>query len=312
MNTPSKILSQHKVIFIAVMLLASILASIHAQNTTFDPEKTFSIVTTNGAEFVGTIISEDEHELLVATQNLGKVAVVKMEIASITDVAPGYLTSKGQLMPEEAFSSRYSFTTNALPIDKGNHYSLWNLWGFEFQFAVAKNFGIGLMTSWAGVPLVMTLKYSIHATEMINFGAGALIGSGTWGDWDAAGVLPFGVLTIGNRQYNINASAGYGYFWNGDSGGLASSAFEPGGRALISVAGMATLVRNVTLVFDTLIVPEERLAIIFLPFFRWERSSPRSTSNNADRAWQIGFIGVIHEGQPLIGAPVIQFFRKLN
>jgi hypothetical protein len=301
-------------ICIVAILLASALFSIHAQdtNTTFDPEKTFLIVTTDGAEFAGSILSEDEYEILVATETLGKVAITKMKIESITDVEPGFLTSKGQLIPEGAFASRYSFTTNALPIDAGNHYSLWNIWGFEFQFALAKNFGIGLMTTWAGVPLVMTLKYSIHATEMLNFGAGALVGSGTWGDWDAAGVLPFGVLTIGNRQYNINASAGYGYFWNGDSGGLSSSAFEPGGRALISIAGMAKLVGNVTLIFDTLIVPEEKLAIIFLPFFRWDRSSRKSTSSNSDRAWQIGFVGVIHQGEPLIAFPVVQFFWKLD
>jgi hypothetical protein len=36
-----------------------------------------------------------------------------------------------------------------------------SLWGPDFEFGIAENFSVGVMTTWLAYPLVGTAKYSI-------------------------------------------------------------------------------------------------------------------------------------------------------
>jgi hypothetical protein len=261
---------------------------------------TYDVVIKNdGTQYTGKIISNDAREVLIETKSLGRIYIPKHEIREIKKVKGSELNIGGEFVPEEVFATRYFLTTNGLPIKKGESYVDWTLLGPEIHFGVSDNFGVGVMTSWLGVPLIGTLKYSIPLNNKTNLGVGALIGTGSWAAPDYFMGLPFTTLTFGDRRSNLNLSAGYGFV--GIEGDVE-------GRALISLGAMTQIAKKVTFVFDSVIVPstsESSGFAMLMPGFRWQ-SGP-------DRAFQFGF-GAISVDNELIPVPIplVQWFRTLN
>ena len=84
---------------------------------------------TNGNEYIGKIISDDGREVLIETNNVGKIYVNKNDIKSIAAYDPAEFTVlNNDVVKSTAFSTRYTFTTNALPIKKKDSYYMVNLW----------------------------------------------------------------------------------------------------------------------------------------------------------------------------------------
>jgi hypothetical protein len=184
-------------------------------------------------------------------------------------------------------------------MEKGENYILWNLYGPDFQFGVGKNFGMGIMTSWIGIPIVGTLKYTINVSEKFNLGLGGLFGTGSWAAPDFFLGLPYFVATVGDRRSNLNFSAGYGFLtFNGNSEG----------RTLLSVAGMTRLGKKASLVIDSFIFPamnaNQQGGALIIPGVRFQTDSKG--------AFQFGFGAVAFDGEiyptPI---PIVSWFRKL-
>jgi len=178
---------------------------------------------------------------------------------------------------EDPYRSRYVITTNGLPIRKGQNYGQFTLLGPEAHFHLTDRFGVGVMTSWLGTPLIGTLKYSKSINDNLHLAAGALIGTGSWIAPDYGFALPFGAITLGNGRYNINFSAGRGIFWDE---GIAT------GTNLFSVAGMARLTPKTSFVFDSFITEEVSFVI---PTLRFHRRN--------EGAFQFGFGRIISDGE---------------
>lgn len=270
--------------------------------TVLNDNKLYVITKNDGTEFVGKIISMNAREYLIDTKKMGLVYIPKHEIKDVKEVKEGELNATGEYIPSEVFSTRYFVTTNALPIEQGESYVQWNLWGPDLQFGVRKNFGIGIMTSWVGIPVVGTAKYSFNLGKKFNAGIGTLIGTGSWAAPDFGLALPFGSLTYGDRRYNLNFSFGYGaVLIEGDSEG----------KALLSVGGMAKVGKKISLVLDSFIIPntsgnsnQSNGIAIIVPGMRWQ--------TNSNAAFQLGFAGVVYEGQAEpIPIPMLQWYRKL-
>jgi len=327
-------------IVIAVLLLSvSIINCLLAQNNTlYDPVKLYLVTKFDGAEFLGAIKSYDARELLISTEKIGDVYIPKHEIKEIKEVSPKQYK---EFSGEELFATRYFITTNGLPIKKGDNYIQWNIYGPDFQFGIADNFGIGIMTSWAAIPVILNAKYSIKLGEKTNMALGALLGTGTWVYPDFGLALPFASLTYGNRKNNLTFSAGYGAFfftqnvYNPNNGNTYKEKFSEG-RILLSVAGMLKINPKFSLIFDTFISPtgpEQKyteyidkgyyengiyipnavaskrtarspgLAII-LPGIRWQLDS--------NKAFQFGFTGFYFDGEfSPFPIPMIQWYRRL-
>jgi hypothetical protein len=195
------------------------------------------------------------------------------------------------------------------------------LYGPDFQFGLGKNVGIGVMSTWVGMPIIGTLKYSFSKTEKLHYGFGLLAGTGSWAlpEWGMA--LPFGVVTLGDKKNNINFSAGYG------------AIIEKGksdGRFLFSIAGFSKVGKKISLVLDSFIMPagnyfneeeinynpstgynetiivrkrKEGFALI-IPGIRWQL--------DPNKAFQFGFAGLMVNGEAVPAPiPMIQWFRKL-
>ncbi len=268
-------------------------------------KKIFVITTNSGGEFVGIIISQDDKEVLIETKDRGRVSIPKYEIREMKEVKGGEMTPGGVYIPEEIFATRYFLTTNGLPIEKGESYVLWNLFGPEIHFGVAKNFSIGGMTSWVGIPIVGSIKYSIKLGESTSIGVGTLLGTGSWAAPDFFIALPYAGLTFGGRRANINFMAGYGY-----ANGFEDNS-EGSGTALYSIGGLAKISKKASFVFDSIFVINQNSGSsngvygLLIPGIR--------VQGKMDAAFQFGFAGFIAGDEGLVPAPIpmLGWFKKL-
>jgi hypothetical protein len=314
-------MSIFRILFLIVFFFSII--SIFGQNNQDTlREKGIYIITKNdGVTYVGEIVYDNAREVFIKTKKTGDLIIPKYEIKSIIKASESEINEEGELEQSEVFATRYFITTNAIPINKGDSYILWNLYGPDFQFGIGKNVGIGVMSTWVGMPIIGTLKYSFSKNEKLHYGFGLLAGTGSWAlpEWGMA--LPFGMLTLGNRKSNINFSAGYGAII--ESG-------KSDGRFLFSVAGFSKVGKKISIVLDSFIMPagnyfneqetnynpstgfnetiivrkrKEGFALI-IPGIRWQLEP--------NKAFQFGFAGLIVNGEAVPAPiPMIQWFRKL-
>lgn len=237
----------------------------------------FAITKDNGQEIIARIIRQDARELEVITKDGRTIIIPQHIVTEIKAVDERFVKEGVDYLGEDPYRSRYVITTNGLPIRKGQNYGQFTLLGPEAHFHLTDRFGVGVMTSWLGTPLIGTLKYSKSINDNLHLAAGALIGTGSWIAPDYGFALPFGAITLGNGRYNINFSAGRGIFWDE---GIAT------GTNLFSVAGMARLTPKTSFVFDSFITEEVSFVI---PTLRFHRRN--------EGAFQFGFGRIISDGE---------------
>lgn len=297
----------------------------------------YKITTSDKNEILGYIIKKDAREILIRTLENREFYIPQYSIKNIEQVDGTKINSRGEYVGEDKFATRYFITTNGLPLKKGDNYIQWNLFGPDFQFGLADNFGVGVMTSWFGIPIIGTIKKSFQINENTHFALGGLVGTGSWALPDWGGALPFATFSKGDRSKNIAISGGYGAVWQPvyhyQSNGNGFSKTELGGRALMSIAGMVKVSPKISLVFDSFIVfngksiEEQYIGQVwndqtqtyenqtfttvirkpglglFIPGIRWHQEE--------GRAFQFGFTGVITDGEFLpLPIPMVQWYRS--
>lgn len=306
---------------ITVLLLINSIGVMKAQNDTLmvdEAEKvSYHFLMNDGGDFIGTIISEDEREVYIQTDEGATIYLPLYAIKERTLVEAKDFNAKGDYIGEDAFATRYFITTNGLPIKKGEHYIQWNWYGPDFEFGVGENLGVGVMTSWVGIPIIGTIKKSWQVGESTQFAVGTLLGTGSWALPGTGGVLPYGTVSFGNRRHNIAFSGGYAAIW--DEG-------DTYGRATASVAFMLKVSQKISVVFDSFFVikgkpsdetygyyngydyeeyeqTNDKPAVnILIPGIRWH--------NKNGSAIQIGFSNVISEGE-VYPIPMFQWYVTL-
>jgi hypothetical protein len=178
------------------------------------------VVTRNdGVQYVGVILSDDGREVLLETELMGKVYIPKADIQSIRPVERVQDVQGGEFVGAGAFTTRYAFTTNALPVKKGENYAMLNLYGPEVHFAVSDNTSLGVMSTWIGSPMALAVKRSFATRNpLLNFSVGGLFGtSGYLNSFEGYGGLYFGNVTYGNRTHNVTLAVGYAHVSSGKS-----------------------------------------------------------------------------------------------
>jgi hypothetical protein len=231
----------------------------------------YLIVKTNNVEYVGLILNDDGREVLIDTKKLGKIYIPKSEIRSIEKIKDTRSVVRNEYFGAGPFTTRYIFTTNALPLRKGQNYARINLYGPEAHFALSDNFSLGILTTWAVSPFVISGKYSfVTPNPKVNFSVGTLLGSsGYINDMKSWGALHFGNITYGTPKENVTFSAGYGYIIPGVTSREAQpgvyytsdtyyNSFTdrqqyPAKGPVISIAGIAKVGSKASFVFDSMI-----------------------------------------------------------
>lgn len=177
------------------------------------------VVTMNSGEIrIGKILNDDGREILLETKDIGKIFIRKENIKNIAPFKEeDFQNIHGELRAAGPFTTRYCFTTNAMPIKKGENYAMVNLYGPEVHFAVSNRLSLGIMSSWIGSPMVLAAKFTIPTkNEKLNFGLGTLAGtSGYLNTFKGFGGLHWGMVTYGDRLNNITFSAGFSYIKTG-------------------------------------------------------------------------------------------------
>lgn len=283
-------------------MIFSLNAYCQADRDTLNSSPKLVVITTNsGGQFMGTIVKQDAREILIETKDKGQIVIPKYEIKEMHELKAREINGRGEYIPEEIFATRYFITTNGLPLEKGENYVLWNLYGPEIHFGVADNFSLGLMTSWVGIPIIGSAKYTFNITEKVNFGLGTLAGFGSWAAPDFVVALPYGALTIGDRRSNINFSGGYG---------MAAYEDYSGGATLFSIGAIAKIGKNTSFVFDSFFYVEDNAGSnngvygIMIPGIR--------VQGRHDSAFQFGFSGLYGEGEFVpVPIPMLGWFKKI-
>ncbi len=303
-------MKKHLLFFL--MILWSAVA--YAQQEQAKPQDTvtYRIIKTDGGELIGKILQQDEREVLVLAQDGRRIYVPQHMIKVMQPLKARDFNSKGVFVGEDPFATRYFLTTNGLPVQQGDHYLLWSWLGPDLQFGLKNNFGVGLITTWVGIPLIASVKKSFTISENSQFAIGALVGTGSWAAPKWGGALPFVTLSFGDRQRNIAFSTGYGAIWNKS---------DVRGQTLGGVAGMVKLSPKLSLVVDSFFglgvqgeqkfdnngLPLKRdrtIAGFVIPGLRWHQSEKR--------AYQFGFTGLMADGRFLpFPIPMIQYFTAL-
>ncbi len=226
-------------------------------------KKIFIILLNDGNQHKGEILSDDGREILILSEKIGKVYIEKSKVKEIKEfkeeVAVLY---EGELIEESPFTTRYAFTSNALPIKKGVNYAMVNLYGPEVHFAVSDRLSLGVMATWLASPIGFNIKYTIPTkNKNLNFAFGSILASsGYFNNSNGYGGLGWGTITYGNRTNNMSFSAGYGSIGN------FSNSSKYRGGALFSLGAIKKIGKKVSFIFDSMLsFTEKRETNTFYP-----------------------------------------------
>ena len=69
---------------------------------------TYVITKTNGTEYIGKILSDDGREILVQTENLGKIYIPKADVRSIIAINDAKSVIRGEYRASGPFTTRHA------------------------------------------------------------------------------------------------------------------------------------------------------------------------------------------------------------
>lgn len=197
------------------MMLAT--GAVKAQNQQRDSTQLYRIETIDGNEYIGFIVEEDEKQIVVKTDRLGKITLRKIDIKKLT-IVNSVQMKNGEYWFDNPQSTRYFWQPNGYGLKKGEGYYQ-NVWIFfnQVSVGVTDNFLIGVgivplfLFAGAPTPVWIAPKLSIPIKkDKLNMGAGALMGT-VLGEEDTNFGIAYGTVTVGSRDKNFSVGLGYGY-----------------------------------------------------------------------------------------------------
>lgn len=250
---------------VVVLLLLGLTAlssttPVHAQETTPE-EQLYRVEMNTGEVLVGTIVSEDDEEVVLRTEQLGEVTFKRANIESIEKVDPGRIRDGEYWFPNPQ-STRYLFAPNAIGIPKGKGYyqNTWVLFN-NVNYGVSNNFSIGAGTvpiflfGAEALPLWVLPKVSVSTPQQnLHVAGGALLG-GVVGEGGGGLGLLYGNATVGSRDHNATIGLGYGYV--GD---------EISDTPAVNISGMTRIGKKTYLISENYFFPDAGVVSLGL---RW-------------------------------------------
>ncbi len=177
------------------------------------------VKTAQGNEFIGTIVSEDADLLVLKTESLGEIRILKKDITLLQPIDNTKFIG-GVYWGENPQATRYFWTPNGYGLKQGEGYyqNIWVLYnqvsyGFTKYFSMSAGMIPSFLFDAGFTPIWVVPKFSIPVeSEKVNLSAGAFMGTVIGRNADSSGFgIVFGTATFGNRDRNSNFGLGYGY-----------------------------------------------------------------------------------------------------
>lgn len=175
------------------------------------------IETTDGNTYTGLVIEQDSAKVVLQTESLGTITIVRENIKEMESVLPVKMV-EGKYWFDNPQATRYFYSPNGYGLKAGEGYYQ-NIWVLFNSFAVGVtdyiSIGAGVIPLFlfAGesTPMWITPKFSIPLKkDAFNIGGGALLGA-VLGEDDAGFGIVYGLATLGSRDNNVTFGMGYGY-----------------------------------------------------------------------------------------------------
>jgi hypothetical protein len=189
----------------------------HSQATE-DTTAIWRIETSDGNLFFGHILSRSDSAVRMNTEMLGVLIIPIRFIKSIQPVDPDEI-KKGEIWMKNPQAARYFYAPNGYGLDKGEGYyqNTWVLFN-QVSYGITRNISLGagliplFLFAGTATPIWITPKFSIPAVkDKLNFGGGVLL-AGLLGENSQLFGIVYGVTTLGNRNNNITAGAGFTFY----------------------------------------------------------------------------------------------------
>lgn len=210
-----------------------------------DTSDIWQIETTDGNEYIGKIVAQDNEKIILQTESLGQITIQRKMIKSMQPVSKDQLVN-GEIWFRNPHDTRYFFSANGYGLRAGEGYYQ-NTWIFlnQLSYAPSDNFTIGLGTvplflfGGSPTPIWITPKLSLPLVkDKFNVGFGGFLGT-VLGEKKSNFGIVYGTATMGSRRQNLSLSLGYGY----SDGGFAK-------RPTMTISGMARTGKRLALISE--------------------------------------------------------------
>ncbi|MGQ0766606.1 MAG: hypothetical protein ACT4OZ_13180 [Gemmatimonadota bacterium] len=214
-----------------------------------DESVVHSVQLQDGSRLIGLVTRVTADSVTVRAPG-GLLTVARSAVVSVSQYSATRMRD-GQLWPDSPHTTRLLFSPTATPLRKGEGYFA-DFWIFLGSAAVGVTdrltLGVGAtLFPFAGTDNLFFLlpKYTVVHRPRGSFAVGGLLGSvgGGGGDRNSLGIL-YGVGTIGSRESNFTAGAGWGYA-NG----------EIADRPMVTLGVLHRTSRGTALVSENWIIP---------------------------------------------------------
>jgi hypothetical protein len=291
-----------KILFLLSFILVSAgFNSATAQDVT--DSTLYKVEKNDGTVYIGYIVKQDAREVLLRTQDLGDLYIPKHEIKAMEAMDEAKVIRDGDSYSlDKPYNSRYYFSTTGLPIGKGQQYVVFNWYGPEYHTGLDDHIDVGVMTSWIGMPILLSAKYSIPigTEKKVHLGLGTLLGTISWIRPASVGGLPYAALTFGDQKSNVTFSGGMAFWSDPDWD-------EPVNQPMVSLSSKLAVTEKVSFVFESLIFlpqnDDNGTISILTPGMRFD--------TGGTSAFQFAFSALSIEGELLpLPFPTLSWFRS--
>lgn len=236
--------------FLGILLLAAMIGlNSYAQDSTTVKKEKVVVIKNDGAKYIGYILSDDAREILIETDEVGKLYIPKHFIKSIkpydlneeieeqavqrdtvyvvnvpvespsdsnSDLTPLSEDEEDSLLFQNFLSTKYIQSDNAFPLRRGESYIKFMPVGVEGWLPLTKNWSLAGWTSYLGFPMGIKTKYSFKLSEAAYLSADLTLGTmafGSLADFSIRdrGLAVSSTLSFGDRRKNFSVKLGYAY-----------------------------------------------------------------------------------------------------
>lgn len=207
------------------VVLQMTMLQLHSQETI--DSSLVRIETTDGNEYIGTIVSQDADAIQLQTNTIGTVTIRKSLVASMEPVKKSEIRGQKYWFDNPYANTRYFFNTNGYGLSAGEGYYQ-NAWIVLNQASVGitdhLSIGVGMVPTFlfslgsgdSYTPVWLTPKVTIPVKkDKINLGIGALHAFVLGSDGNGSAGLLYGTATFGPKDHNLSMGLGWGYSTNG-------------------------------------------------------------------------------------------------